>query len=130
MKKTASTKILLIAAFALTTLFFGGCKKTTAEDPGKTLVGKWTQTGGYSYNSEHPDIWTFSASGNGKTQYWQWQDWDMTIGKYVEGRNTSWSYDDVSKTLVFGWTYYVQTLTNSTLVLIDNDGDNYSFRKN
>ena len=121
---------LLTATFVLTALLllFGGCKKTpttTEENPKRKLWGNWTQSGGYGYDSQHPTIWWLGSADSGTKEYWNYG-W----GGYDYGYRGPWSYDDDSKTLVFQSLFYVQTLTDRMLVLIDGDGDTYSFEKN
>ncbi|MBQ6770549.1 MAG: hypothetical protein IJP44_06155 [Bacteroidales bacterium] len=117
--------LLIVALFAGTILLCNSCKKSGSSNStsNSTLIGTWIQTGGYNHTPEHPDRWTFKSNNMGTKEGY------MYTGQYEVYSEKPWSYDESSRTLVFGHIYFVQTLSSSMLVLIDDEGDNYSFRK-
>ena len=118
-------KKILIASIALLSVTFAGC--STEEN---MLVGTWYQYYQGSINQK----FTLTSSGT--------YTWTYNIGQYYQGQSLQnsisgrWSYDENSRTLVTSRTetshtrtFYVQSLTDSQLVLIESDGDSYTWTR-
>lgn len=118
-------KRFLIASIALLSVAFAGCN--TEEN---MLVGTWYK---YYQGSINQKL-TFNSSGMYTYTY--------NIGQYYQGQSLQssisgrWSYDENSRTLVtsrtetsYTRTFYVQSLTDSQLVLIESDGDSYTWTR-
>lgn len=108
-------KVFTIAlAVLMAALFVVGCSKDGSDNP---LVGKWQRNSDYTYKTTI----TFNSDGT----YDEHFVWNQNTGEANEQHGT-WSYDEMSRILVKGsGSYYVHTLTSSTLVLLYMDGDTY-----
>lgn len=113
-------RLPIIAAFVLATLMFTGCSKEE-----NMLVGMWYKY----YDGQVNQILQFNSSGTFSHIY--------NVGTSISWtREGTWSYDKNSRTLVTtnsetmdSRTFYVQSLTKEQLVLIESDGDSYTFVK-
>jgi len=129
MKKNLLNWITILMV-AIVSVCFVSCGDNDDDDDGggNSLVGSWTCSNHYidrvSFNNG-TDTYTFKSNG---TYEWKCRGWDNDSGKYY--------YNNALNTLTITnqkgttWVYIISTLTKSYFVLLDEDGDSYTYRKN
>lgn len=128
MKRKNFLHLLTIMMVAMLSVGFTSCSDDDDDGKNNGLVGSWTCNNAYidkiDYDGAAPDTYTFKSNG---TYEWKCRGWDDESGKY--------NYNEKLGTLTIvnqrgtTWVYIIPTLTDSYFVMIDEDGDSYTYYK-
>lgn len=122
--KNPINKIVLKFLFAiiLPLFVFTGCGDDEPDNDNKSIVGSWTCENHYYGGS---DTFTFKKNG---TMSWTYKgSWSFT--DYTGSYTFNGSILTVTNTKGTTWIYIVAGLSDTTLVMIDEDGDSYTYHK-
>ena len=127
-KKKCFWSLLTLMLLAMTSLSLSSCGDDDDDDGGgNPLVGTWSCSSHYidrvSYDGG-TDTYTFKSNG---TYEWKCRGWDNESGKYYY--NNSLSTLTITNQKGTTWVYVIPTLTDSYFVMIDEDGDSYTYSK-
>ena len=127
-KKKCFWSLLTLMLVAMVSLSLSSCGDDDDDDGGgNPLVGTWSCSSHYidrvSYDGG-TDTYTFKSNG---TYEWKCRGWDNESGKYYY--NNSLSTLTITNQKGTTWVYVIPTLTDSYFVMIDEDGDSYTYSK-
>ena len=116
--------IMIVAMLSLGLLSCGDDEEENVENP---FVGTWLCSNHYidrvSYDSG-TDTYTFKSNGSYE---WKCRGWDNESGYY--NYNTSLKTLTLSNKKGTTWVYIIPSITDSYFVIIDEDGDRYTYSK-
>lgn len=128
-KKKNLWSLLAIMMVAMLSLSLSSCGDDDDDEGGggNPLVGTWSCSSHYIDRVSFEggtDTFTFKSNG---TYEWKCRGWDNESGKYYYNNslNTLTITNQKGTTLV----YIIPTLTDSYFVMIDEDGDSYTYSK-
>lgn len=116
-------KYLLLSIILILPISLVSCEDQDASD-NSGIIGTWTCSNHYYGVS---DSFTFKKNGNYEWTYSGTVDWyDSQKGTYTFNGSI------LTLTNIKGttWVYVVLGITNSSMILIDEDGDKYTYYKN
>lgn len=127
-KKKCFWSLLTLMLAAMVSLSLSSCGDDDDDDGGgNPLVGTWSCSSHYidriSFN-DGTDTYTFKSNG---TYEWKCRGWDNESGKYYY--NNSLNTLTITNQKGTTWVYVIPTLTDSYFVMIDEDGDSYTYSK-
>lgn len=120
-KATPALLVLLLSIFVSITLY--SCDDDDApNNPG--IIGTWTCSNHYYGGS---DSYTFKKNGNYEWSYSGTADWfDSQKGTYT----FNGSILTITNSKGTTWAYVVLGITNSSMIIMDEDGYKYTYYKN
>jgi hypothetical protein len=128
MKKTILYRLMMTITVTLFSVSLASCGDDNDEKSGGPLVGVWSCNEHYvdrTTGKVATDTYTFRSDG---TYTWNCTSWTAKYGSY--------NYDPNSGALIIvnqegtTWAYFVTSLTESSFVLIDEEGYRYRYYKN
>ena len=127
-KKKSFWRLLTLMLAAMVSLSLSSCGDDDDDGGGgNQLVGTWSCSSHYidrvSFNVG-TDTYTFKSNG---TYEWKCRGWDNESGKYYY--NNSLNTLTITNQKGTTWVYVIPTLTDSYFVMIDEDGDSYTYSK-
>ena len=127
MEKNIFGRVMIAIVVTLFSVSFVSCGDDNNEKSGGPLVGTWSCSDHYvdrTTGKDATDTYTFRSDG---TYTWTCTSWTTNNGSY--------NYDPNSGALIIvnqngtTWAYFITSLTESSFVLIDEDGYRYRYYK-
>lgn len=128
MRKTnRKWSVLSMMMVALMSFCLLSCNNDDEKDSSSGIVGTWSCNNHYyDHVSSGPGTDTFTFKSNG-TYEWQCRGWESQNGRYSYNRDSG--ILTITNQKGTTWIYIIVSMTESYFVMMDEEGDSYTYNK-